>query len=80
MRNTITARLQRLRPEGERTFGVGELPNDRLVASDDPEAMGLGLEAVDFHQPQVDEELQRLRDKELPRLRDAQPVKRGKKS
>ncbi|MDI1347117.1 MAG: Arc family DNA-binding protein [Pseudolabrys sp.] len=49
-RNMITARLQRLRPQGERSFGAGELPNARIVASDDPEAIGHALETLNFHQ------------------------------
>lgn len=51
MRHALTARLQRLRPEGERVFAPDELPTARLVAagSDDPQTMGVSLEAVDFH-------------------------------
>src|SRR5438128_1680405 len=53
LRHAITARLARLKPSGEAVFAPDELPSARLVAagSDDPEAMGLGLEAVDFHTP-----------------------------
>jgi hypothetical protein len=53
MRHAITARLARLRPEGDQVFRPDELPKHRLVASgsDDPEAMGLGLEALEFHTP-----------------------------
>jgi len=53
MRHAITARLARLRPEGDPVFQPDELPKHRLVAagSDDPEAMGLGLEALEFHTP-----------------------------
>jgi hypothetical protein len=54
LRNAITARLARLRPSGEPVFAPGELPSALLVASDDPEAMGLGLEAINFHTPPVD--------------------------
>ena len=52
MRFMITARLARLRPEGEPSFKAEELPTARLVApdSDDVEAMALALEAVEFHQ------------------------------
>jgi hypothetical protein len=57
----ITARLSRLKPEGEAIFAPGELPTARLVAqgSDDPEAMGLGLEAVEFHRPELPRERKR---------------------
>src|SRR5262249_28424025 len=53
MRHAITARLARLKPDGEPTFKSNELPKSRLVApgSDDVEHMGLGLEALDFSQP-----------------------------
>jgi hypothetical protein len=64
MRNAITARLQRLRPSGERVFAPGELPDARLVTSDDPEAMGLGLEAVEFHRlPLNDEQKREIEEK-----------------
>jgi hypothetical protein len=50
-RHALTARLARLKPSGEPVFAPNELPTVRLVAagSDDPEAMGLALEAVEFH-------------------------------
>ena len=53
LRHAITARLARLKPEGEPVFGPGQLPTNQLVASDDPETMGLGLEAIHFHTPQM---------------------------
>ncbi len=64
LRHALTARLARLKPEGEPVFGSGELPIARLVASgsDDPEAMGLGLEAVDFHTPPMTAERRRQID------------------
>jgi hypothetical protein len=54
-RHAITARLARLKPEGEAVFGPDDLPapTARLVATDDVEAMGLGLEAIEFHTPPV---------------------------
>jgi hypothetical protein len=64
LRHEITARLARLKPEGEPVFLSGELPTARLVAagSDDPEAMGLALEAVDFHRPPMTPERRRRLD------------------
>jgi hypothetical protein len=55
MRQAITARLARLKPGGEPLFSPDELPSARLVTGDDPEAMGTGLEAIDFYQPPVEE-------------------------
>jgi plasmid stability protein len=53
MRYAITARLARLKPEGEAVFQPDELPKNRLAApgSDDPDTMGLALEAINFHTP-----------------------------
>jgi hypothetical protein len=43
-----------MKPPGEPVLGPDERPN-RLVASDDPEAIGLGLEASDFLSPPMDD-------------------------
>jgi plasmid stability protein len=53
MRYAITGRLARLQPEGEPVFRPDELPKNRPAApgSNDPETMGLALEAIDFHAP-----------------------------
>jgi hypothetical protein len=49
LRFAITARLARLRPEGEAAFSAGELPPNRiLTTSDDPETIGTMIEAFDF--------------------------------
>jgi hypothetical protein len=64
LRDAITTYLARLKPSGEPVFAPGELPTVRLVAagSDDPEAMGLALEALVFHTPPMTPERQRLLD------------------
>jgi hypothetical protein len=81
MRNTITGRLQRFRPEGERVFGPGELPSTRLVASDDPEAIGLSLEALDFHQPAVSKErLDAVAEQDRKEMLRVQTKGKGKRS
>jgi hypothetical protein len=56
LRFGITAYLQRNRPAGDRMFKPGELPSTRLVGSDDPEGIGIGLESAIFHLPPPDEE------------------------
>jgi hypothetical protein len=49
LRNAITARLARLKPEGEAVFMPNELPANRLLtSSDDPDTIGLTIEAFDF--------------------------------
>jgi plasmid stability protein len=45
-RNAIVALLARLRPPGEAVFAPGDLAPHPLIASEDPETIGLGLEAV----------------------------------
>jgi hypothetical protein len=80
MRYAITARLARLKPNGEAVFGPDELPKSRLAApgSDDPEAMGLGLEAIDFHAPQMNlEQSHELVEKSK---RELQQREKGKRS
>jgi hypothetical protein len=59
MRFAITGRLARLTPQGDAVFAPSELPTARLVApgSDDPEAMGLALETLEFHTPPMTPEL-----------------------
>jgi len=74
-RTAITARLQRLRPAGEREFTDGELPKALLVATTEPEAMGLGIEAIEFQHrqqrkdPRVSERLKAVREKATRELR-----------
>jgi hypothetical protein len=51
MRHAITSRLARLRPPGEDEFNPNELPRNRLVAADNTEAMGQGLEAIAMQTP-----------------------------
>src|SRR6516164_5465331 len=62
MREEILARLARLKPEGDPAFAPGELSEKRLVAADDPEAMGQGLEAIEFYvlQAPPDESLKEI--------------------
>ena len=69
-RNAITARLQRLRPDGERAFSEGELPNARIVSSNDPEAIGVALETWDFHQPPMTPERRRKLDDQIKKSTD----------
>jgi hypothetical protein len=47
LKYAINARLARMRKSGPETFAPGELPENRMVApgSNDPESMGLSLEA-----------------------------------
>jgi hypothetical protein len=59
--HAIAARLARLRGDGDAVFAPGELPAARLVTSDDPQTMGLGLEAIDFQSSQVEERLHELK-------------------
>jgi hypothetical protein len=63
----ITARLARLKPAGDAVFKPGELPAARLVApdSDDPEQIGLALEAVEFHTPPMTPQLRDRVDRML---------------
>ena len=67
LRHAIAARLQRLRPPGEAVFATGELAVPPLVASEDPQAIGLAIEAIDFHQPPMTPE----RRAELNRFAEA---------
>jgi hypothetical protein len=74
MRCGITAYLQRVRPDGERVFRPGELPPTRLVASDDPEAIGIGLESIIAHVPPADaERVQALQAKTLEEMAELHP-------
>jgi hypothetical protein len=62
----IVSRLVHLKPSGEAVFGSDELPPmaSRLVASDDPETMGMGLEAIErFHRPLSIDEIRELEKK-----------------
>jgi hypothetical protein len=76
MRHAITARLARLKPEGEPVFAPDELPKARLVNSDDPQAMGQALEAIDFHSSPISE--QRAWEFTLKELREHQKKSGGK--
>ncbi len=51
----ITARLARAKPGGEPAFTRAELPKSLIIESEDPDAMGLGLEALQFHKPGEDD-------------------------
>jgi hypothetical protein len=81
MRHAITARLARLKPSGEPVFKHEELPVARLFApgSDDPEAMGLAIEAVSFHQRRPTTTAEQRREsfektrKEILKLQRAKP-------
>lgn len=55
LRRAITERLDHLKPNGEAVFRAEELPKSRLAApgSDDPEVMGIALEAIDRHAPHL---------------------------
>jgi hypothetical protein len=49
LRFAVTARLARLKPEGDDMFKAGELPNNRIItASEDPQVIGQTIEAFDF--------------------------------
>jgi hypothetical protein len=49
LRHAITARLARLKPDGEAEFSAAELPANRIItSSEDPEAIGVTIEAFDF--------------------------------
>lgn len=54
LRHMITARLQRLRPQGEATLEPAD-ERTRLISSNDPETVGLGLEAVESNMPAEDD-------------------------
>ena len=82
LRYAIAARLARLKPEGEPVFGLDELPKNRLAApgSDDPETMGLALEAVNFHTQQQMSLKQRHELSEKTKRTIRQELDKGKKS
>lgn len=81
LRYMITARLARLKPSGEESFEPGELPAALLVGSEDPQTMGLGLEAIDFHAAPISEEKQReLHEKTLQEIRELHPQLKDDKS
>jgi hypothetical protein len=81
LRHAINARLARLKPEGEPTFNVEELPKARLVAADDPDTMGKGLEAIDAHTPPLSYERRKeLFEKFRQELLDQYPhLREGKR-
>jgi hypothetical protein len=68
--DAITARLARLKPDGEPEFGPGELPARRVfvAASNDLTTIGLALEAIEFHTPPVTDEDRRRVEEELERV------------
>jgi hypothetical protein len=83
--NALAARLQRLRPDGDQKFDETKLPKHRLVASSDPEAIGLAIEAMEFQKAQEIAKLQQLREEVLAEhraIREAvnQKLKQGQKS
>jgi hypothetical protein len=49
LRSAVGARLARLKPEGEARFLPEELPGNRIItSSEDPQAIGLTIEAFNF--------------------------------
>ena len=64
LRQIILSHLARFKPAGDAVFAPGELPSARLVApdSDDPEQIGLALEALQFHTPPMTPERQQKLD------------------
>jgi plasmid stability protein len=46
LRHAINARLGRTKEDGEETFSPGELPSTKLVASRNPQTIGVSLEAI----------------------------------
>lgn len=49
LRFAVTARLARLKPEGDDMFKAGEMPNNRIItSSEDPQVIGQTIEAFDF--------------------------------
>lgn len=67
----ITSRLARLKPEGEPVFGPDDLPKHwaRLVSSDNPEAIGQGLESIEHSNPPISpEKLRILQERSLRNL------------
>ena len=74
LRSGMRALLARLAPKDkDAVFAPDELPAVRLVNSTDPEAIGLGLEAIEFYnRPLTEDEQYRLaeRDRDLERVRE----------
>jgi hypothetical protein len=58
------SRLGRLKPAGEPVFAPGELPDQRLVWSDDPDMIGSALEAMDYHSRHRAELRQKIADQQ----------------
>jgi hypothetical protein len=58
LRRAILARIARQwgKSVEDATFKPNELPTARMVDSDDPDTMGLSIEAMLFHMPPVSEE------------------------
>jgi hypothetical protein len=70
-RCALTARLQRLRPEGERQLTGSKLPKSRLVASVDLDTIGLAIEAMEFNTPKLgQEEIDQLYTETVRQLSD----------
>jgi hypothetical protein len=67
-------------PSGDPVFAADELPAARLVESDDPTTIGIGLAAIAFHnRPLTDDERRQIaeRTKEHQRLREQSAQGRG---
>jgi hypothetical protein len=66
----VTARLGRIKPDGEALFGPDDVPPPqvRLVIGESPETVGQALEALDHSAPQVNPE--RLRIMKEKAIRD----------
>jgi len=82
LRYAIMARLARLKPNGDPVFGPDELPKRRLAApdSDDPEVMGLALEAVDFHTPRMSlKQRHELHRKTISEFQELEKLEKDKK-
>jgi plasmid stability protein len=64
LRRAISAYLAHMKPEGKPVFAEGELPQNRIFApgSDDPDTIGLAIEAVVFHEPPMTPERRRQID------------------
>jgi hypothetical protein len=46
LRHALNAWLTRTKENGPETFASGELPSSMLVCSDDPQTIGVGIEAI----------------------------------
>jgi hypothetical protein len=55
MRRGLTARLARLKPAGDPVLGPDDRRHFQFVASDDPDEIGLGLEAIEARSAPADD-------------------------